>query len=185
MHYSLQLVEELHCLRILKLFKAVEHLYEAWMDTREIRIINAAIKLVNPSTFQIKRTKPTSKTTGFSSIIYGALATGLNVYLNAHTHTDKDFTFSAIMLCMKKEYNIEDDVVAYFCFPGLGIVVPLRPGGVLFLNPRIHHCVSSRCNNVDQVYCLSLYLKSDNIVKHANRVKFLPMENCFLGEGSI
>ena len=98
MHYSLQLVEEEHSIRILKLFKAVEHLYEAWVDTREIRIINAAIKLVNPSTFQIKRTKPESKTTGVSSRIYGALATELNVYLNAHT--DKDFTLSAIMLRM-------------------------------------------------------------------------------------
>ena len=85
------------------------------MDTREICIINAAIKLVNPSTFQIKRTKPESKTTGVSSRIYGALATGLNVYLN--THTEKYFIFSTIMLCMKKEYNIEDNVLAYFCFP--------------------------------------------------------------------
>ena len=172
MHSSLQLAKEVYSLRILKLYNAVEHVYDAWMDTREICIINAAIKLVNPPTFQIKRTKPESKTTGVSSRIYGALATGLNVCLNVHT--DKDFTFSAIMLCMKKEYNIEDDVVAYFYFPGLGIIVPLRPGDVLFLNPRIHHCVSVRCNNVDQIYCLSLYLKLDNIGKHDNRVKLLP-----------
>ena len=96
------------------------------------------------------------------------MANGLNVYLNAHK--DKDFTFSAVMLCMKREYAVKYVVVGYFCFPGLGIVVPLCPGDVFFFNPRIHHCVSSRCNNADDIYCLSLYLKSDNIGKHDNSI---------------
>ena len=58
------------------------------MHTKEIRIINAAINLVKPSTFQIQRTNPESKSTGTTSRIYGAFATGLSVYLNSHT--DKD-----------------------------------------------------------------------------------------------
>ena len=127
-HYSLQAVLEERSLRILKLFKAVEHLYEAWMDTKEIWIINAAINLVKPSTFQIERTNQDLKTTGITTRMYGALETGLNVYLN--THTDKDFTFSAFMLCTKGKYAVNDNVVAYSCFPGLGIGVPLRPGDV-------------------------------------------------------
>ena len=92
----------------------------------------------------------------------------MNIYLNYHN--DKDFTFSAVMLCMKRKYEVEDNVVGHLFFPSLGIVVPLRPGDVLFFNPRIHHCVSSRCNNADDIYCLSLYLKSDNIGKHDNSI---------------
>ena len=68
-HYSLEGVLQEHSVRILKLFKAVEHLYEAWMDTKEISTINAAIRLIQPSTFQfielIKNQYPLAKHQGF------------------------------------------------------------------------------------------------------------------------
>ena len=52
-HYSLEGVSEDHSMRILKFFQSVEHLYEAWMDTKEIRIIHSAINLVQPARFKI------------------------------------------------------------------------------------------------------------------------------------
>lgn len=182
-HYSLEGVSEEHSTRILKFFRAVEHLYEAWMDTKEIRIIHSAINLVQPARFKINKPNKESNSTPKTARIYGAIATGMNVYLNSHK--DKDFTFSAVMLCMKRKYEVEDNVVGYFCFPSLGIVVPLRPGDVVFFNPRIHHCVSSRCNNADDIYALSLYLKSDNIGKNNNSIELLPMEKFFLGKASV
>jgi mannose-6-phosphate isomerase class I len=73
-----------------------------------------------------------------STRIYGAFACGINVYLNAHT--DQDFTFGAVSIQMKQEYTNDMDTVVYFCFPRLGLAVPLRPGDVLFFNPLEPHC---------------------------------------------
>ena len=134
------------------------------MDTKEIRIISSAIHLVHPKLFKTHHTNKKSTSTPKTARIYGAMATGMNVFFNSHK--DKDLTFSAVMLCMKRPYEVEDSVVGKFCFPSLGIVVPLRPGDVSFFNPRVHHCVSSRCNSADDMYALSLYLISDIKTKH-------------------
>ncbi len=52
------------------------------------------------------------------------------------------------------------DVVLYFCFPTLGVPVPLRPGDFLIFNALIPYCVLLRCRQVDQVMVISMYLKS-------------------------
>ena len=65
-----------------------------------------------------------------SSQIYGAFASGVNVYLNSHS--DRDFTFSAVTIRTKDAYTPNQKIVAYFTFPRLGVAVPLRPGDVLF-----------------------------------------------------
>ena len=85
---------------------------------------------------------------------------------------------------MRKPYELGDSVVGNFCFPSLGIVVPLWPGDVLFLNPWVHHCVSSRCHNADDMYALSLYLKSDNIGLHDNSIELLPIKKFYLGKSA-
>ena len=131
-HYSLMGLSDEHSKRILKYFKAVEHLYESWMDTKKICMITSAICLVHPKLFKINQTNEKSPTTPKTARIYGAMATGMNVFLNSHK--DKDFTLSAVMLCMKKPYELEDSVVGNFYFPSLRIVVPLRLGDVLFFN---------------------------------------------------
>jgi len=53
-----------------------------------------------------------------------------------------------------------DDIVVYFCFPTLGVAVPLRPGDYLLFNALIPHCVSSRCRHNDSIMCVSMYLKT-------------------------
>jgi hypothetical protein len=50
--------------------------------------------------------------------------------------------------------------VAYFCFPTIGVAVPLRPGDYLLFNARIPHCISSRCKFDDEILCTSTYLKT-------------------------
>ena len=49
---------------------------------------------------------------------------------------DADFTMSITQVFLKGqlEYHLNDDVVAYFCFPTLGVAVPLRPGDYLIFN---------------------------------------------------
>ena len=64
-------------------------------------------------------------------------------------------------MVLKSEACKEDDKeVAYFCFPELGVAVPLRPEDALIFNPREPHCLSSCCRVEDEVVCMSLYLKS-------------------------
>lgn len=85
------------------------------------------------------------------------------MYLCAHE--DKDFTYSAVTVLTKGKgvYNENDNVMAYFNFPRLGLAIPLKPGDVLFFNPKEAHMISSRCQNEDDIYCLSFYLKSNLI----------------------
>ena len=57
-------------------------------------------------------------------------------------------------------YKIDDDVVVYFCFPTLGVAVPLRPGDFLLFNALIPHCVSSRCRQDNDIFSIAMYLKT-------------------------
>ncbi len=58
-----------------------------------------------------------------------------------------------------KKYEVDDEIVVYFCFPTLGVAIPLRPGDYLIFNP-IPHCVSSRCNHTQDVLLVMMYLKT-------------------------
>ena len=47
MHYALEKVESHHSGRILKLFKAIEHLFDAWMGNRVSILIQEAMALLH------------------------------------------------------------------------------------------------------------------------------------------
>ena len=113
-------------------------------------------------------------TTQPSCKYYGGLAFGCNVFLRCHT--DQDFTMSIVQIFLKGTYTyrIDDDVVVYFCFPTLGVAVPLRPGDYLMFNALVPHCVSSRCNNNDNVIVLSMYMKSSVVGMNNNALELTP-----------
>jgi hypothetical protein len=56
---------------------------------------------------------------------YGGIAYGCNVFLCCHTNTDFTMSFSQAFLKGRNRYKIDDEVVVYFCFPTLGVAVPL------------------------------------------------------------
>jgi hypothetical protein len=58
------------------------------------------------------------------------------------------------------EYLCDDKVAVYFCFPTIGVAVPLRPGDYLLFNARIPRCISSRCTSEDEIMCTSTCLKT-------------------------
>ena len=60
----------------------------------------------------------------------------------------------------KSHYRVDAEVIVYFCFPTLGVSVPLHPGDYLLFNPLIPHCISSRCKYDDEIMCVSMYLKT-------------------------
>jgi hypothetical protein len=59
---------------------------------------------------------------------YGGIAYGCNVLLRCHTNADFTMSISQVFLKETNRYEIDDEVVVYFCFPTLGVAVPLRPG---------------------------------------------------------
>ncbi len=102
----------------------------------------------------------TSSNDNYNAQFFGGIAFGTNVFLRCHT--DADFTFSIIQVFLKGKltYLPHDEIVVYFCFPTLGVAVPLRPGDYLLFNARIPHCISSRCKLEDEIMCTSTYLKT-------------------------
>ena len=57
--------------------------------------------------------------------------------------------------------QLEDEVVAHFCVPCLGLAVPICPGDLLVFNAQEAHCLSSICNKEDStIYGVARYLKS-------------------------
>ncbi len=64
-----------------------------------------------------------------------------------------------VIVQQRTECQTDDEVVTHFCFPTLGVAVPLRPGDFLMFNALIPHCISSRCKRSDEVIVLTMYLK--------------------------
>jgi hypothetical protein len=112
---------------------------------------------------------------GVSQSLYGSLASGKNHYLNSHI--DEDFFYSLTMVA--STYGLRHDIDRYsmdavpsnyFTFAEQGIAVALRPGDMLLFNPQYHHCISSRTSSYESedIFCLSLYLKSAIVGKNDN-----------------
>ena len=104
-------------------------------------------------------------------IIFGGIAFGTNVFLRCHTDADFTMSISQVFLKGKDAYNLEDDVICYFCFPTLGVAVPLRPGDYFMFNALIPHCISSRCRLEDNVMCASVYLKTAVVGMNNNKLQ--------------
>ncbi len=52
---------------------------------------------------------------------FGGIAFGTNVFLHCHTAADFTMSISQVFFKGRAEYLVNDDVVAYFCFPTLGV----------------------------------------------------------------
>ena len=81
------------------------------------------------------------------------VAVGLNVYLNFHMYEDFDIS-TACILKQGHHCQLDDDVVVYFCFPCLGVAVPLCPGEVLIFNTLEDHCIRSIVSIYERLYCI-------------------------------
>ena len=109
-----------------------------------------------------------------TSNFYGAYACDMNVFLQSHK--DNDFKYSAVSLHMGTLYLLNECPVIHFSFSRLCIAIPLRPGDVLFFNPKEHHCILSISRTDNNVYCLSLYSKSVTIGLNNNVTPLTPSD---------
>ena len=82
----------------------------------------------------------TVKTTDdqYSLNYFGALAFGCNVFLQCHTDSDFTMSIANVHLKGKDKYEFDDPIVIYFCFPTLGIAVPLRPGDFIMESNELY-----------------------------------------------
>ena len=142
-----------HWKALMKLMHRAEVAFEQLLDHQVVSHIRLANTLVPYKSMISPSTKSPLK-------YFGALAYGRNVFLPCHT--DDDFTMSIVQVFLKGHLTcqVDDEIVTHFCFPTLGVVVPLRPGDFLMFNALIPHCISSRCKRSDDVVVLTMYLKT-------------------------
>ncbi len=89
-------------------------------------------------------------------------------------HIDKDFTMSIVQVHLDEiMYQKDDQIVCFFAFPQIGIVVPLQPRDTLMFNPQEPHCISLRCNKDGNLYCISSYLKTQVVGLNDNSDKVI------------
>ncbi len=152
-HHAVRDMEVMNQNEVHRLVTGVEQCFREYMPSDAIYQVQRGIEVAGVPLF--------STPNGKTSKIYQAFACAKNVYLSAHV--DRDYTFSAVMVLKEGEYGLDDEVVAYFNFPRLGVSIPLRPGDLLFFDPSEYHMISSRCKDEDDIYCISFYLKSNLI----------------------
>jgi hypothetical protein len=138
-----------------KLMWRVECCFEEISDLQVLSHLYHAKKIV---LFKTMSMPSSDKVPGLK--YYGGMAFGCNAFLRCHT--DHDFTRSIVQVHLREndKYEIKDDIVVYFCLPTLGVAIPLRPGDCLLFNALIPHCISSCCEESDDIYIVSMYLKS-------------------------
>ena len=95
---------------VIKSIRRGEHAFHGYLGTNVIRQIREAKKLVSWDTPQTS--------SGKIGNIFSSVAFGVNVFLPAHK--DLDFTYSLIQVHVNSQYDLNDAVVCYFCFPRLG-----------------------------------------------------------------
>ena len=143
-----------HWESLLWLMRRAEESFKDIADHQVLSHIHHAKNAVPFKTFT------TTNSQSASAKFFGGIAFGSNVFLRCHTDQDFTMSISQVFSKGKSHYRVDDEVIVYFCFPTLGVSVPLRPGDYLLFNPLIPHCISSRCKYDDEIMCVSMYLKT-------------------------
>jgi hypothetical protein len=154
-----------HWTVLMKLMRNAEDSFERLADSEVISHMQHVRQVV-----PFKTMNPPFSSSESSLTYYGGLAFGCNVFLRCHTNEDFTMSMAQVHLKGMDQYSTNDPIVVYFCFPTLGVAVPLRPGDFLLFNPLIPHCVSSRCRHFDKIMIVSMYLKSAVVGMNNNQL---------------
>lgn len=141
-----------------------ETAYDRYVPTNIISHTNEARAVINYDLM-----KPTSGEEGKGTRIFP----GINISIDAclPCHVDNDFTLSIVSVHSHGvDYKHDETIQAYFCFPTLNVAVPLRLGDLLIFNALVPHCISSKCNANDNLFSISLYLKTGVVGLNDNSV---------------
>ena len=171
--YHASIMPPAHWDFIIKVMKSYEKAYCSFIPTNELVRDKCAREVVEiPHLSQITND-------GKRCQHFGGMVFGINVHLNAHT--DDDFGRCVVSVHVdNRRYCENDDPIVYFCFPRLGCAVPLRPGDAMIFNANEPHGISSKVNNDDSLYCVSMYLKTSLIGLNDNSIELTPMQDLIL-----
>ena len=153
------------------IMRCAEQCFKIFADHQVISHLHHAKKIV-----PFKTMSTPSSVGGSSFRYYGSIAIGCNIFLPCHT--DQDFTMSIVQAFLRgvEKYNVKESIIVHFCFPTLGVAIPLQPGDYLMFNPLIPHCVSSRCNLSDEVVLVTIYLKTSVVGLNNNDMEITPAQ---------
>ena len=111
------------------------------------------------------------------SKMFSAIAAAKDVCLNSHTDDDTIYSLVTPIDCNKSiTFQMDDPICCYFTFPEIGIAIALRPGDILVFNPQTYHSVSSRADDAQHIWCLSLYLKTALVGGNDNSIQLNPLQ---------
>jgi hypothetical protein len=165
--------------QVMKIMNACQEVANGYIKSEELRGIQVSKSILQWSEMH----------GGAPEAVLPSFSVALNTCLSLHT--DEDFFYSVLTTASTKalkenidQYKMDADVSNYFVFAEQGIAVALRPGDVLVFNPRYHHCSSSRASayESEDVFSLSLYLKTAIVGKNDNSIPLNDTENELLGE---
>ena len=146
-----------------------EKLYRAYIPTQEISTITAAKKIIGfPSAGDYSNHPNDLKCSIFSALAFSA---------NSHTNMHVDDDFCQGLVTIQQEgvvYEYRMEPVVYFCFPCLGVAVPLRPGDVIIFNAQEPHCLSSQVRPEQEIYSIGMYLKTGVVGLNDNSLPLTP-----------
>jgi hypothetical protein len=165
-----------HWIVLIRLMQCAEYCFESIVDY-QVRSHMFHTKTVVP--FKTMNSPSCKSVTPLK--YYHGLALGFNVFLQCRTDLDYTMSIAQVNLQGKDNYELHDEVVAYFCFPTLCVAVPLCPGDFLLFNALIPHCILPRCKQTDNIYCVSMYLKSA-IVRTNNNLLPLTTKQAILSK---
>ena len=70
-------------------------------------------------------------------------------------------------------YQLKMEPAHYFCFPGIGTAIAVRPGDMLVFNPQYYHCCSRKTSHYSKVdvYANAFYLKTGVVGLNDNNIE--------------
>ena len=121
----------------MRMVRWAELLFESFAADEVIEYIRSAKDAIPFKTMRAPTNVDGSSKSIPPAKYFGAMAFGCNVFLRCHRNDDFTLSMCHILLDGKDHYNLNDEVDVYFCFPNLGVAIPMRPGDFLLFNLRI------------------------------------------------
>ena len=153
----------------------VESIMSSYVPSEELRQLNLGRELLGYKTMTPSHGTKDEHELILPLKIFGGIAFGFQVHNKIHT--DDDYSRSVVSVHVENfQYRFLNHIVAYFCFPRIGIAVALRPGDILIFNAQEPHAISSRCRSNYKVLCGSMYLKTAVVGLNNNSIEFTLMQ---------
>ena len=156
--------------KICSVMSQYEKIYKGYIPTDEISRIRRAKTMIGfPSAGEYSCLPTTSSRCSiFASLCF-------SVKSHSNVHVDNDMCQGLVVVHQPGiSYEYCQEPLCYFCFPCLGVAVPLCPGDVIVFNPCEPHCLSSQVRPDNECYAVGMYLKTAIVGLNNNSIPLTP-----------